>query len=380
MPSATHQAIVTLLLEQPELLGHVLAPVAPPGLPVRARVRAAPAAFLDLRPPSYHADLVLRVEDGRGRLLHVFIVEVQLRRDRGKHVSWPLYITAARAEVGLDCPVTLVVLALSEAVARWCARPIALDTQGSVVVPLVLGPEIIPRIVDVDRARAQPELAVLSAVVHARSAEAPEIATAALIACRTLDRARGGLYADMVEARLDAVARRAVEKLMEIQGYRLQTPFARAHFAAGRKKGREEGRQEGREEGRKKGLQEGGQEALARMLAIQLERRFGPIPRYAARVIEAADVDTLIALGARVLDAASLDEVVARPARRRTRTRGPAASTRKRGAAAAASARTRKRGPATRTRTRGPDAGTGTPARKRGTTTARGRTRSRASR
>jgi hypothetical protein len=357
MPSATHQALVTLLLEQPELLGHVLAPVAPPGLPVRARVRAAPAAFLDLRPPSYHADLVLRVEDGRGRLLHLFIVEVQLRRDRGKHVSWPLYITAARAEVGLDCPVTLVVLALSEAVARWCARPIALDTQGSVVVPLVLGPEIIPRIVDVDRARAQPELAVLSAVVHARSAEAPEIATAALIACRTLDKARGGLYADMVEARLDAVARRAVEKLMEIQGYRLQTPFARAHFAAGRKKGREEGRkegqqegrEEGRKQGRKEGLQEGGQEALARMLAIQLERRFGPIPRYAARVIEAADVDTLIVLGARVLDAASLDEVVPRPVSRR-RIRGTAKGTRSRARGTAKGTRSRARGTAKGTR------------------------------
>lgn len=38
----------------------------------------------------------------RGRLLELLIGEVQLRRDRRKHISWPIYLTVARAEVGLD--------------------------------------------------------------------------------------------------------------------------------------------------------------------------------------------------------------------------------------------------------------------------------------
>lgn len=294
----------------------VLAPVVDLGLPVgvRVRVRPASAEFTDLTPPSYHADLVLRVEDERGRLLHVFIVEIQLRRDRRKRISWPIYVTSARAQIGAGSRMTLVVLALDEAVAAWCARPIELDTNGSVLRPLVLGPGIIPKIVDAGRARARPELAVLSAVVHARAAEAPQIATAALMACGTLDSERASLYADLVVAQLDTVARRAVEKLMEIQGYRLQTAFARRHFAAGRKEG----------------LEEGGKEALAQMLTLQLEQRFGPLPGPAARAIEDADTKTLLAWGTRVLGAESVDEVLARPARRRTRTAPTASGTRPR--------------------------------------------------
>lgn len=299
----------------------VLAPVVDLGLPggVSVRVRPASAQFTDLRPPSYHADLVLRVEDERGRLLHLFIVEIQLRRDRRKRISWPIYVTSARAQIGARSRLTLVVLALNEAVAAWCAHPIELDTNGSVLRPLVLGPGIIPKIVDAGRACERPELAVLSAVVHARAAEAPEIATAALMACGTLDSERASLYADLVVAQLDTVARRAVEKLMEIQGYRLQTAFARRHFAAGRK------------EGKKEGLEEGGKEALAQMLMLQLQQRFGPLPGPAARAIEDADTKTLLAWGTRVLGAESVDEVLARPARRRTRTARTASGTRPRG-------------------------------------------------
>src|SRR5690606_2049600 len=205
-----------------------------------------------------------RVEDARGRLLELLIAEVQLRCDRRKQISWPIYLTAARADVGLDCPVTLVVVALTPAVARWCAQPIVLDRQGSVVRPRVLGPEVIPRIVDIEAARAQPELAVLSAMVHAESEDAPHIATAGLIACRTRDRPHVSLYADMVEARLDVFARRAVEELMEIHGYHLQTAHARKHFAAGEKKGQKDGLKQGRRE-------------AASMLVGMLEHRFGPL-------------------------------------------------------------------------------------------------------
>jgi hypothetical protein len=313
MPSATHQALVALLCEHPDLLMAVLAPVVDLGLPARIHVRPAPGQFTDLQPPSYHADLVLRIEDERGRLLHLFIVEIQLRRDRRKRISWPIYVTSARAQIGARCRLTLVVLAPDPALAAWCAQPIELDTNGSVLRPLVLGPSIIPKVLDAERARAHPELAVLSAVVHARAAEASQIATAALMACGTLDSGQASLYADLVVAQLDTVARRAVEKLMEIQGYRLQTAFARRHFAAGRKEG----------------LQEGAKEALAQMLTLQLEQQFGPLPSEAARAVEAADMKTLLAWGTRVLAAGSLDEVLARPARRRAGT-GRAAGTRTR--------------------------------------------------
>jgi hypothetical protein len=352
MPSATHQALVALLLERPELLTATLG--TGPSLPGSVRIRAASAAFTDLTPPSYHADMVLRVEDDRGRLRHLFIGEVQLRRDRRKHISWPIYVTAARAEVGLDCPVTLVVVALTPAVARWCAQPIPLDTQGGSIVPLVLGPEDIPQIVDVETARAHPELAVLSAVAHAHSKEAPEIAAAALVACGTLDSRHGSLYADLVEAQLDPNARRAVEEHMyTIDGfpwYRLQSPRARAEWlavyekgqASGRKEGREEGREKGHKQGLREGQREGQRQALARMLTVQLEQRFGSLPMYAVKAIATADADALIKMGSRVLGAASVKAVVAPPARR-PRARGTASGTRSRKRASSKATGTRPR-------------------------------------
>ena len=327
MPSPMHQVLVALLLERPEVLTSVLASAAEPGLSASVRIRPAATTFTSLSPPSYHADLAFRVEDAAGKLQELVIGEVQLGRDRRKHISWPIYLTAARAEVGLDCPVTLVVVALTPAVARWCKQPIALDRHGSVVQPLVIGPEDIPRIVDIEAARAQPELAVLSAVVHARSEDAPQIAAAALIACRTLDSEHAYQYADMVEARLDGVARRALEELMEIHGYRPQLPRNRKYFDAGEKKGlekgqkigREEGQKIGREEGQKIGLQEGLEKGLREALTSLLEQRFGALPAYASRAIAAADVDTLRDLGTRVLTAASVEELLPRPVRRRAR-------------------------------------------------------------
>jgi hypothetical protein len=315
MPSAIHQVLVALLLERPEVLTSVLASSAEPGLPRDVRIRPAATTFTSLSPPSYHADLALRVEDEAGKLQELVIGEVQLGRDRRKHISWPIYLTAARAEVGLDCPVTLVVVALTPGGAKWCKQPIALDRYGSVVRPLVIGPEDIPYIVNIEAARARPELAVLSAVAHARSKEAPQIAAAALIACRTLDSEHVSQYVDMVEARLDDAARRALEELMEIQGYRYQTAHARKHFAAGEKKGLEKGQKIGLQEG----LEKGRREELTGLLAIQLEQRFGPLPAYAVRVIAAADVDTLRDLGTHVLTAASLEELLPRPVRRRAR-------------------------------------------------------------
>lgn len=129
---------MALVCEHPELLLAVLAPVVDLGLPARVRARPASAQFTDLAPPSYHADVVLRIEDARGRLLHLFIVEIQLRRDPGKRISWPFYVASARTQIGARSRLTLVVLALDAAVAAWCAQPIALDTNGSVLRPLVL--------------------------------------------------------------------------------------------------------------------------------------------------------------------------------------------------------------------------------------------------
>lgn len=221
----------------------------------------------------------------------MLVIEVQLGADGRKRYTWPLYVVGERAR--LRCPVTLMVVTLSQHMARWCSQRIPLDLVGNSFQPLVVGPTDIPRIMDVDQARAFPELAVLSAVSHGHEHDGDRIARSALAGCSTLDKERGALYADFVLAHLGQEARRILEAVMYIEGYEYQSDFARKYVAEGRKEGREEGRKEG----------------LEAMLIRLIEQRFGALPPAIADAIHAADASQLLGWGERVLTAASLADV-----------------------------------------------------------------------
>jgi hypothetical protein len=64
------------------------------------------------------------------------------------------------------------------------------------------------------------------------------------------------------------------------------------------------------EEWRQEGLHEGVQRGEATLLLRLLERRFGPLPDWAADRVRAADIATLEEWGLRMLDAASLNDVL----------------------------------------------------------------------
>jgi hypothetical protein len=139
--------------------------------------------------------------------------------------------------------VVLMVVAPDAAVARWCARPIELGHPGFVLQPLVLGPEAIPVIVDEQAARADPELAVLSAIAHGRREEVGSaIARAILGAAQGLDDERCSFYVDLTMASLSAAARRTLEALMKSGKYEYQTEFVRKWIIQGRQEGLEQGR------------------------------------------------------------------------------------------------------------------------------------------
>lgn len=76
-----------------------------------------------------------------------------------------MYVITARAR--FECPLVLVVVTPDATPARWAAQTVELS--GSWFwAPLVVGPEGIPIIADVERARREPELAVLSVMAHGR--------------------------------------------------------------------------------------------------------------------------------------------------------------------------------------------------------------------
>ncbi len=106
--------------------------------------------------------------------------------------------------------------------------------------PYVLGPSGVPLVLDESQARANPELAVLSAMAHGRdedSALAAQIATLAGDVAVSLDADRAKLYFDLVIYSLSEAARNAL-KAMDIRKYEYQSDFARNYVAQGHKEGR----------------------------------------------------------------------------------------------------------------------------------------------
>jgi hypothetical protein len=223
-------------------------------LPAHSEVRVESADLGQIAPTEYHADLVVLLVNGRPVL--AIVLEVQLRRDGYKRFSWPLY--AASARVRFRCPVCVLVVTPVAAVARWAARPVAIG-PGNTFQPLVVGPDGVPVVTDREVARADPELAVLSAMAHGKGTAGPEtaaqVAFAALAASLGLEDERALLYSDLIRISLGAAARKALEAMMAFpEGYEFQSEFARKHDAIGRAKGVAIGEAKGIAIGEAKGI------------------------------------------------------------------------------------------------------------------------------
>jgi hypothetical protein len=103
-------------------------------------------------------------------------------------------------------------------------------------VPWVLGLSGVPEITDKEEAMEDPELAVLSAMGHARdpdTAKSARIALVAHIAAAGLDADRSTLYCDLILRSLPEAARRAL-RAMDIEDYEFQSAFARKYVKMGR--------------------------------------------------------------------------------------------------------------------------------------------------
>jgi hypothetical protein len=192
----------------------------------------------DLQPVSRTVDLAATFLDASGAKVAALAAEIQRHRDDRKKTRWPYYHAALHDREG--CWSRLVVIATTDEVARWAATPIETFFPG--YAPIVLGPSDIPMVTSTEQARLEPELAVLSAAVHGNEPRGEHVVLAALAGAAGLEESRGRLYADVAMAGLTAVARVAVEALMESQGYEYQSEFARKYFADGKADGKAEGK------------------------------------------------------------------------------------------------------------------------------------------
>lgn len=240
MPSTNHEAIIELFRGDSKLLPELLRAAFDLGLP-SATGKSVESTFSSVA-TEHRADLVVDFEGTQ------VIVEVQLQRDPEKKWSWPNYVTSLMARS--RCRVYLLVVTNSEEVARWASEPISLDNPGSTFVPLVLGPGTCPRIRSIDEAEKFPELAVLSAILHAGADANFEDFSAGFLGALSLRGERGTSYGDLVLDAAGELAPRVLEAIMPTShGWEPKSEFARMHWSKGREEGREEGHQVGLEEG-----------------------------------------------------------------------------------------------------------------------------------
>jgi hypothetical protein len=237
VPSFDHEILVDLFRENAVLASELLRSCV--GIDIdHARADHGSIDLSQVVSPEYRADNVAILRGADGRPVTGVIVEVQLRKDRDKLQSWPVYVAALRARLG--CPAMLLVIAPKPAIARWARRPIELGHPGFSLTPLVISFANVPRVRDPTAASQLPELAMLSVMAHPEV----EIAQAAIQAISGLPADRARLYLDVNMKALPVNARQIVEEQM-IKGYQYQSDFARKYYGQGHEEGREEGRQEG---------------------------------------------------------------------------------------------------------------------------------------
>ncbi len=236
MPSLAHEVLVDLFKNRPSLAAEILVEMLGLSLPVYTEARIASADLTEIQPAEYRADVVVLLFDGDAPV-RVVIVEVQLAVDPKKRLSWPAYVTVARAVHG--CPAALLVVAPDPAVAGWCGEPIETGVPGFVLCPPVLRRTGVPMVTDLEEAARRPELGVLSVLAHGKTEQGATIAAALIPAIQGLDDDRVRLYYDLIYNSLDEAARRSLEVLMK--GYEYQSDFAKKYVAQGRAEGLTEG-------------------------------------------------------------------------------------------------------------------------------------------
>lgn len=158
VPSIDHETLIELFRARPTLAGSL---ISAQGVEIAAHdeVRLESAELTDCKPAEYRADAVIVYRSSNKPVLGV-VVEVQLSVDDDKRWSWPVYLATLRAR--LRCDVILLVVCLTDSVARACAVPIDMGHPGWTLVPEVTGRDLMPRVTDPAQAAAEPELATLS--------------------------------------------------------------------------------------------------------------------------------------------------------------------------------------------------------------------------
>jgi len=238
MPSRRHEVLIEMFRERPAFAADLLAGPLGVAVPEFQTAQLSAGELTDVVPTEFRADAVVTLNAADVPVFAV-VVEVQLRVDARKRLTWPAYVATLHARLG--CPAMLLVVCPDPAVAAWCEQPIVVSEPGLVLTPVVLGPRRVPVVTDVEVARRHPQLTVLSALAHGGRADPTPVFAALLAALDAMDHDHANLYTDLVFAALPAAARVWLEEFMTTAAYQHESEFARRLVSRGKAEGKAEG-------------------------------------------------------------------------------------------------------------------------------------------
>ena len=299
MVSLLHEGVIRLVRDYPAFAAGLLGQLLDVDVPQFTEARLADVTLNELVPVEYRADAV--VVFTADKPVFGAIIEAQLQPDGDKLFTWPLYAVGARERH--RCPFVVIVVTPDRATANWAARTIELG-GGVRYWPLVVGPDGIPEVTDRDRARREPQLAVLSVMAHGQGnvEAAAAIGAAAAWAILPFPEDQRLLYSLLIESNLSEAARKAIEMQPGLEKFFSEAQ--RRTYEQGRAEGKAQGRAEGEAQGRAAG------EAAA-LLKILARRGLKVSAEQRQRILQCMDLAVLERWLDRSLSVGSVEELFA---------------------------------------------------------------------
>jgi hypothetical protein len=290
MPSGEHETPIALAKLDPGLVTWLLAHLFDVKVPDYDHARARPTDVQVLVPRSYHADGMLLYCDAADEPVLAVVLEVQRGWDDTKRWTWKLYVAQLEAELTVNA--ALVVYCPDPALARWYRGMFEGEGFSLSLRPFIFTPHDMPLVIDVELARANPALAVFSAVCHGGDAGVDAVFPALAEALRALGPQKAILYHDVVLAGLPQAPRARWEAYMSTATeYEFRSELLREVAARGQALGEARGE--------------------AHAVLTVLDARGVPVPEdVREQILACADLTQLDTWLRRVATAATADDVV----------------------------------------------------------------------
>ncbi|WP_214408676.1 hypothetical protein [Sphaerisporangium fuscum] len=237
MSTSQHEALHRIFQEHTELIPRVLQKVLNVPLPDPIKIEVMNVDLTDLQPVPRWVDTLAKIHLPDRAVITA--VESQTKASEQKRRRWARYLSYLHDQH--QCDVLLIVTCRDAATARWAREPhqVGLPEWPTLTVrPLVLGPDNVPAITDVDQALEDIDFAVLSALVHAKSRNVDAILDVLSNALKEIDEEQASELMEFTEFGLGTGRAQQIWRM-------LMATKPHAYISETRAKGRAEGRAEG---------------------------------------------------------------------------------------------------------------------------------------